>query len=49
MLKEKMLIVDDVKDIVNLVSDILEYEGYDVEKAYNGTLALQLIKKTIMI
>lgn len=45
MLKEKMLIVDDDKDIVNLVSDILEYEGYDVEKAYNGALALQLIKK----
>jgi len=44
MEKEKILIVDDDKDIVNLLSDILSDEGYAVEKAYNGTGALQCIR-----
>ena len=44
MSKEKILIVDDDKDIVNLISDILIDEGYIVEKAYSGSISLQLIK-----
>jgi len=44
MEKEKILIVDDDKDIVNLLKDILSDEGFAVEKAYNGTAALQCIR-----
>lgn len=32
----KILIVDDDKDIVDLLSIYVKNEGYDVEKAYNG-------------
>jgi DNA-binding response OmpR family regulator len=35
--------VDDDKDIVNLISDILEDEGYTVKSAFNGIDALKLI------
>ena len=34
-----ILIIDDEKDICNLVSDILKDEGYEVSTAYNGTEA----------
>ena len=44
MNKEKILIVDDDKDIINLLTDILNDEGYIVEKAYNGTGALQCVR-----
>ncbi len=37
-----ILIVDDEKDICNLVSDILQDEGYDVAMAYNGKEARAL-------
>lgn len=40
--KPYILIVDDEKDICNLVSDILQDEGYDVAMAYNGKEAKQL-------
>ena len=36
----KILIVDDDKDIVELLSIYVENEGYEVEKAYNGKEAL---------
>jgi len=39
----KILIVDDEKDIVELVSFNLEKEGYEVLKAYDGEKAMQLI------
>ncbi len=47
MLSEKpyILIVDDEKDICNLVSDILQDEGYDVAMAYNGNEAKALKAK----
>jgi DNA-binding response OmpR family regulator len=32
--KDRILIVDDDKDIVNLISDILEDEKYEVDKSY---------------
>lgn len=32
----KILIVDDDKDIVELLSIYVKNEGYEVEKAYNG-------------
>ena len=43
MEKQNILIVDDDKDIVNLLSDILEDEGYTVSPAFNGKEALKLI------
>lgn len=36
----KILVVDDDKDIVELLSIYIENEGYEVEKAYNGKSAL---------
>lgn len=42
--KNRILIVDDDKDIVNLVSDILEDEGYMIGKAYDGNSALLKIR-----
>ncbi|MBC8059106.1 MAG: response regulator transcription factor [Clostridiaceae bacterium] len=43
MEKQNILIVDDDKDIVNLISDILEDEGYTIRSAFNGIDALKLI------
>lgn len=44
MLQDKpyILIIDDEKDICNLVSDILQDEGYEVAMAYNGSEAKAL-------
>jgi len=39
----RILVVDDDKDIVNLVCDILEDEGFEMDKAYAGDTALQKI------
>ena len=39
----KILIVDDDKDIVELLSIYVKNEGYDVEKAYNGKEAVTKI------
>lgn len=39
----RILVVDDDKDIVNLVCDILEDEGFEMDKAYAGDSALQKI------
>ena len=36
----KILVVDDDKDIVELLSIYIKNEGYEVEKAYNGKEAL---------
>ena len=47
MPKEKILIVDDEKDIVELVRYNLEKEGYKVIPAYSGEEALGLIKREL--
>ena len=39
----RLLVVDDDKDIVNLISDILEDEGFEIDRAYTGDSALQKI------
>ncbi len=39
----KILIVDDDRDIRNILRDILVSCGYQVEEAYNGKMALELI------
>ncbi|MHC1723899.1 MAG: response regulator transcription factor [Aminipila sp.] len=46
MSQDKILIVDDDKEIINLVEYYLNNEGYDVVKASNGIEALHLIKNT---
>ena len=43
MAGEKIFIVDDDKDIVNLMSDILSDENYLVSKAYDGKSALKAL------
>ena len=40
----KILVVDDEKDIVELISYNLEKEGFSTAKAYDGEAALQIIK-----
>lgn len=42
---EKILIVDDDKDFVKSVQDLLENEGYLVHKAYGGKEGLELARK----
>lgn len=42
-MKEKILIVDDDRDIVNLIADILEEEGFITDRAYTGDTAVEKI------
>lgn len=44
MEKHRILIVDDDKDIVNLISDILIDERYEVDSAYDGNTAIRKIR-----
>ena len=46
-MKERVLVVDDDPDIVQFVRMNLELEGYDVETAANGLLALESIKERV--
>ena len=39
--KETILVVDDNKEIVYSISELLKYEGYEVMKAYDGLEALK--------
>ncbi|MCF6271202.1 MAG: response regulator transcription factor [Melioribacteraceae bacterium] len=45
MMKTKILIVDDEKDIVEFIQYNLEQEGFQVIKAYNGKEAIERIKE----
>lgn len=45
MSNEKILVVDDDKEIINLIDFYLKNEGYDVLKAYNGNEALRLLEE----
>ncbi|MDY6796062.1 MAG: response regulator transcription factor [Actinomycetota bacterium] len=45
MREEKIMIVDDEKDIVDFVVAYLEKEGYPTIKAYDGKTALELWRK----
>ncbi|MCY6354167.1 response regulator transcription factor [Clostridium sp. ZS2-4] len=44
MSNEKILIVDDDKEIINLIDFNLKNEGYDILKAYDGNEALHLVE-----
>ena len=43
---DRILIVDDQKEIVALLSAQLEQRGYEVHVAYNGSKALEIVKIT---
>jgi DNA-binding response OmpR family regulator len=42
---KKILIVDDEVDVVEVVEMLLETEGYEVIKAYNGKEALEVVEE----
>ncbi len=42
---EIILVVDDNKEIVYSISELLKYEGYEVVKAYDGMEALQALEE----
>jgi len=44
MMKKKILVVDDEKDIVEMISYNLEQEGFAVIKAYDGQMAWERVK-----
>jgi len=44
MAQKKILVVDDEKDIVELISYNLEQEGFAVIKAYDGQMAWERVK-----
>lgn len=43
--EKSIMIVDDDRDLVNLVERVLTDEGYQVIRAYDGNSALALLKK----
>jgi two-component system, chemotaxis family, chemotaxis protein CheY len=43
--KGPVLIIEDDPDILSTVADILEFEGYEVEKASNGAEGLAMIER----
>jgi len=47
MLKEKILIVDDDLDILDVLKITIEAEGYEVMEGHDGQEALDIIKKTM--
>lgn len=44
-MRSRILIVDDETDIVNMLRDYFEINGYDVQTALNGTEALKQVEK----
>jgi len=42
---KEILVVDDEKDLVGLMTKILEFEGYNVTPAYDGYECLEKIKE----
>lgn len=45
MEKETILVVDDNKEIVYSISELLKYEGYQIVKAYDGMEALRAMEE----
>ncbi|MCI8853474.1 MAG: response regulator transcription factor [Lachnospiraceae bacterium] len=41
-MKERILVVDDDREIVKAIAILLEQEGYEVERAYDGMQALEI-------
>ena len=47
MKKKKVLIVDDDRDVVSIVSTMLEGRGWDILAAYSGPEALEIVSSSI--
>ena len=45
MTKKKILVVDDEKDIVEFLTQLLEDNGYEVKGAFNGIEGMELVSK----
>lgn len=45
MASEKILVVDDNREIVYSISELLRYEGYQVANAYDGMEALDILER----
>jgi two-component system alkaline phosphatase synthesis response regulator PhoP len=45
MLKQRILVVDDDKEVVRLMRGYLEQSGYDVLVAYNGESAIHIMRR----
>ena len=43
--RETILVVDDSREIVYSISELLKYEGYQVVKAYDGMEALDALER----
>ena len=41
-----ILVIDDDPDVLSTVVDILEFEGYPVERATNGAEGLKVLERT---
>jgi CheY-like chemotaxis protein len=46
MTKQDILVVDDEKDIVEFLTQLLEDNGYEVRSAYDGLEAMKLIQES---
>lgn len=46
MIKKKILLVEDDEDIRELVTEVLELEGYAVECAENGDFAIEALRRS---
>ena len=46
MHEDSILVVDDDPEILGTVADILEFEGYAVERAANGAEGLECVERT---
>lgn len=42
-----VLVVDDERPIVDLLQDLLQDQGYEVRRAYDGMTALQMIEREL--
>jgi CheY-like chemotaxis protein len=45
MAKKQILVVDDEKDIVEFLTQLLEDEGYEVTAAYDGAQGMEMVLK----
>jgi len=48
MNESKILIIDDEKDILNLLAKTLEFEGYKVLKAEKASIAIKIIEENVI-
>ena len=46
MTKKRILVVDDEKDVVEFLTELLEDNGYQVSSAYDGIEAMELIEES---